>query len=105
MQNHVSELFSPYLDDRVTPEERSAVDSHLASCVACRTELDELRALTQALRRLPQHTPPRSFTLGPRAMGPAALSGTAAGFLRAVTSIAAALAVVAVSLSLILQGL
>lgn len=105
MTDHVSQLLSPYMDGQITLPERQRVEKHLSDCAICRAELAELRALTGALRRLPQHQPSRSFVLGPRAVRPPALSGTWAGYLRAMSSIAAALAVVAVSLSLAFQGL
>jgi hypothetical protein len=103
--DHVSELLSPYLDGQVTPDQRAAVEAHLGECGACREELASLRALTRLLGQLPVAPPPRSFAIGPRPVRPAALSGTLAGFARAATSIAAALAVLALSGSLIFQGL
>lgn len=105
MTHHVSELLSAYLDDQVTLPERHQVEEHLLACEACRAELLELRMLTGMLRRLPAQQPPRSFAVGPRAARPEALSGTIGGYLRVVSSIAAALAVVAVGLSLVFQGL
>src|SRR5438093_555329 len=97
--DHVSELLSPYLDDQVTLPERRTVERHVAECQSCRAELEDLRRVRDILRRLPNRPVPRSFALGPRALRPAALSGTAGGLLRAVTSIAASLIVVFVSLS------
>lgn len=105
MAEHVTELLSSYLDGQVSLPERRTVEEHLAGCAACRAELEELRQLTGLLRRLPQPPPPRSFVIGPQAARPAALSGSFSGYLRALSSVAAALLVVAVSFSLIVQGL
>jgi anti-sigma factor RsiW len=103
--DHLQGLLSAYLDGQVTPPERRQVEAHLAQCDTCRAELEDLRRLTNMLGRLPAQRLPRSFAIGPRQVRPEALSGTAAGYLRALASIAAALAVVAVSLSLAFQGL
>jgi putative zinc finger protein len=105
VQDHVSELLSPYADGQVSPAERQAVEAHLVDCADCRAELASLRALKGALARLPRRGVPRSFALGPRAVRPAALSGTLGGFARAAASIAAALAVVALAADLAFQGL
>src|SRR5579862_386389 len=105
MTEHVSELLSAYLDGQVNVPERSRVEAHLAECAACRADLEELRTLASMLRRLPAQRPPRSFALGPRVVRPDALSGTMGGYLRAISSVAAALAVVAIGLSLIFRGL
>ncbi|HEX6513274.1 MAG TPA: zf-HC2 domain-containing protein [Chloroflexota bacterium] len=103
--DHVSDLLSSYMDGQASLPERQMVEAHLEECEACRDELTELRALKAALARLPSHTPRRSFVLGPRAPRPAALSGTWGGFVRAASSVAAALVVVAVGFSLAFQGL
>jgi hypothetical protein len=61
---HLSpELLSGYLDQRLTPAQRSRVSQGLASCAACREELESWRntlALLQGLEDIPT---PRSFTL------------------------------------------
>jgi hypothetical protein len=103
--DHVTELLSPYLDGQTSPDEKAAVEAHLPGCDACRSDLADLRALRSLLSQLPAAPAPRSFALGPRALRPAALSGTVAGFARALTSIAAALAFMALGGSLLLQGL
>jgi len=102
---HVSDLLSPYLDDQVTIAERQAVEGHVRECPQCRLQLDELRNLTAALGSLPARPAPRSFVIGPRAIKPAALSGTPGGLLRAVSSIAASLLFVALSVNLAVRGL
>ena len=73
----VRQLLSSYLDGQVSPQEREWTAAHLATCEACRGELEELRATVNLVRGLPQVTPPRSFTLAeapPRGLGLPALS-------------------------------
>jgi anti-sigma factor RsiW len=41
-----TDRLSEYLDDELAPGERAQVDAHLADCSACRTVLEELRAVT-----------------------------------------------------------
>jgi anti-sigma factor RsiW len=103
--DHVTELLSPYLDGQVTLLQRHAVEAHLSSCETCRAELEALRSLQFALRQLPHQEVPRSFVLGPRSVRPPALNGTLTGFAKAVTSIAASLAVIALSTALAIRGL
>ena len=44
--DHVTERLSDYLDhDGMTPEQRAALEAHLAACGECRGALDELRAV------------------------------------------------------------
>ena len=57
------ELLSPYLDGEVSPRGRERVEQHLATCEACRQELEELRATVNLVQALPQVAPPRAFTL------------------------------------------
>ncbi|MFN7977738.1 MAG: zf-HC2 domain-containing protein [Vicinamibacterales bacterium] len=45
MTPHPLDRLSEYLDDDLAPAERAAIDQHLASCEACRSTLDDLRAL------------------------------------------------------------
>src|SRR4051794_34767405 len=64
------ELLSAYLDDALDVVERRRADTLLHDCAACAQELDELRALRQALRALPVPLPKRSFTLDPAVARP-----------------------------------
>ena len=51
--SHVDEgLLHAYLDGELTPVERARVDEHLAGCAACRTRLDEERALIERASQL-----------------------------------------------------
>lgn len=40
-----ADRLSDYLDDELTPPERSAVEAHLATCAECRSTLEALRAI------------------------------------------------------------
>jgi putative zinc finger protein len=52
-----TDRLSEYLDDELAPGERAQVDAHLAGCSACRTVLEELRAVTVQAASL-SATPP-----------------------------------------------
>jgi hypothetical protein len=56
-------MLSPYIDGRVTPAEKEALESHLASCQGCCQELESLRSTVGLLHRVPMETVPRSFTV------------------------------------------
>jgi hypothetical protein len=62
------ELISAYLDKRVSAEERSFFERHIASCADCRAQLETTRSLITALKAMPAVKAPRSFVL-PREMG------------------------------------
>jgi len=57
------EMISPYIDGRITQDEKQALESHLASCHECRQELESLRNTVGLLHRLPHAEVPRSFTV------------------------------------------
>ncbi|TWT77613.1 hypothetical protein Pla123a_14090 [Posidoniimonas polymericola] len=61
-QEDWDELLSAYLDDELPPEERAAVDEHLAGNADARRLLAELRALTETLHQVPHEAVPRSMT-------------------------------------------
>lgn len=46
---HLQSLLGAYAVDAVSDEERAAIEEHLASCEACRTEADELRSASALL--------------------------------------------------------
>jgi len=56
-------MLSPYIDGRVTPAEKKALESHLASCQECRQELKSLQATVGFLHRVPLETVPHTFTV------------------------------------------
>jgi anti-sigma factor RsiW len=43
------ELVTPYLEGVMPPEERSAVDRHLAACDGCRTYVEQMRLTIRAI--------------------------------------------------------
>jgi anti-sigma factor RsiW len=56
--DHVTDRLSDYLDDDgMTPEQRAAIDSHLAVCGECRVALDELRAVVTRAAALTDRRP------------------------------------------------
>lgn len=57
------EIMSPYIDGRITQDEKQALESHLASCHECRQELEALRTTVKLLHRLPQEEVPRFFNV------------------------------------------
>jgi len=60
-------LFSAYIDQRVTADEKAFVERHVAACADCRARLNATRAMVAALHALPVVKAPRSFVL-PREM-------------------------------------
>lgn len=50
------ELLSAYLDDELAPDERAQVEARLGTDPAARRMLDQLRAVSQAVRSLPQES-------------------------------------------------
>ncbi|MBP7689190.1 MAG: zf-HC2 domain-containing protein [Thermoflexales bacterium] len=61
------ELFSAYIDQRVTADEQAFVDRHVATCAACRAQLQATRSMVAALTAMPVVKAPRSFVL-PKSM-------------------------------------
>jgi len=61
------ELFSAYIDQRVTADEQAFVDRHVATCAACRAQLQSTRTMVAALKAMPAVKAPRSFVL-PKSM-------------------------------------
>ena len=57
------EQLSAALDGMLTPDERAALDAHLAGCASCRRELEELRQVRSLLRAVAEPALPRSFLL------------------------------------------
>jgi hypothetical protein len=61
------ELISAYLDKRITAEEKSFFERHIASCADCHAQLEATRSMVASLRAMPLVKAPRSFVL-PREM-------------------------------------
>ena len=57
------EQLSAALDGMLTPDERVALDAHLAGCASCRRELEEMRQVRSLLRAVAEPALPRSFLL------------------------------------------
>ena len=55
------EEFSALLDGELTPETRSAVESHLSQCADCLRELDGIKRIDGMYRQLPPHPAPADF--------------------------------------------
>ena len=53
---------SDYLDDAVTPEEKTAIEKHLPTCAECRQALAELGATRRHVQSLPEVEPPPWLT-------------------------------------------
>ena len=49
---HGRKLFSRHLDDRLSADERQALDAHLSECAACRAELARWEVPSRALRAM-----------------------------------------------------
>jgi anti-sigma factor RsiW len=52
-----------YVDGALPPEQREAVEAHLAECAACRSQVESERDLKQGLRSLPPVEPPAGLEL------------------------------------------
>lgn len=59
------DLLSDYVSGSDSPEMRSAIAAHLATCEVCRENVRALQGTVALLRGLPQFAPPKSFQLGP----------------------------------------
>ncbi len=62
------EDLSAYLDGQLSEREKRRLEEHLSDCAACRRELDELRAVVEAVRSLAAAPVPRSFAIEPAAV-------------------------------------
>ncbi|MCC6748071.1 MAG: zf-HC2 domain-containing protein [Deltaproteobacteria bacterium] len=56
-----NELFSEYLEGELPPEEKQAVEEHLAGCDTCRAELEAFRTTLRGLSGLHTLPPPTDF--------------------------------------------
>ncbi|MBC8504302.1 MAG: hypothetical protein ISR58_11195 [Anaerolineales bacterium] len=63
------ERLSAYVDDQLTPHERSRVEERLGNEPRLRDALDDLRMTRAAVKSLPQMPAPRNFTLTPEMAG------------------------------------
>ena len=54
--NELVELVTDYLEDRLSPRDRTRFEAHLAACEACRTYLDQFRQTIKVIGRLPEES-------------------------------------------------
>jgi anti-sigma factor RsiW len=58
---HVTDRLSDYLDRQLDETERTSVESHLAGCAECRSQLSELKAVSESLQAEPQRDLPQGY--------------------------------------------
>src|SRR5213593_1050100 len=96
---HPEELLAGYVDDSLTRHERAEVDAHLASCDACREEIEIAGVARARLRALPEVPVPVGVTrrVISEASGPSPRRASSPwrGRAAAAIGIAAAIALVA----------
>jgi anti-sigma factor RsiW len=63
IHQRIAESFSAYVEGELPPEERAAVDEHLASCIQCRVSLERFRHTVGRLGAL-KRTAPGDFLAG-----------------------------------------
>ena len=56
-----TDMLSEYIDGGLTPDERGAVEGHLADCEACAAVLADLRLVVAHARNLPESVPTRDL--------------------------------------------
>jgi predicted anti-sigma-YlaC factor YlaD len=57
VHSRTAERFSAYLDGELAAEDRAAVEAHLATCIQCRTNLEQFRRTLGNLARLKEKAP------------------------------------------------
>jgi hypothetical protein len=72
VSHHPEEQLGPYLEGELGPEDRRAIELHLARCEACSVTLRELRTTVELLRLVPE-------PLAPAQLGRAVMDRIAAG--------------------------
>ena len=82
MHEEWTDRLSDYLDDELSPEDRDALESHLAGCERCRATLDALRRVVERAGSLTPRPPAADLWTGiaARLDPPAAASGTVVPF-------------------------
>jgi anti-sigma factor RsiW len=50
------EVITDYLENRLSPADRTRFEAHLAACDACRHYLDQFRLTIRSLGRLPEES-------------------------------------------------
>ncbi|MGH2399098.1 MAG: DUF4349 domain-containing protein, partial [bacterium] len=86
-RNHVTELLSAYIDEQVSPAERSRIETHLGHCAQCRGHLESLRGSVALVRGLDPVPAPAGFQEAVRArIGETTVSRRAVALPRLVLS-------------------
>lgn len=89
-----AERISALIDEELTPEERGAVEQHLAACAECAKAADGLRRVSRLARALPRVTAPAGLAEAVRAaVAPARQIPFLARYRTAIQSAAALVAV------------
>jgi anti-sigma factor RsiW len=57
VHTRLSERMSAYVDGELPPDEKSAVEQHLAACIQCRTNLQRFRETIGTLSKLKKKAP------------------------------------------------
>jgi anti-sigma factor RsiW len=105
-EEHVAELLSAYMDNRLAPVERLQVATHLSDCPSCRAQLASLQSTVLLLHELPVVPAPRPFYVyaeeapAPRIAGFVQrlfAPGWVFGYLRLATTVASLLLVAVVA--------
>jgi anti-sigma factor RsiW len=55
------DLITAYLDDEIAAKEARDFEEHLLACDACRSEFQQMRMVTDAVRSLPEVDLPLGF--------------------------------------------
>ncbi len=63
------EALNAYLDDALAPQQRRKIEENLDQDMELQAQLEQMRALQQQMRQLPQRQVPRNFTLDPADYG------------------------------------
>jgi hypothetical protein len=103
--DYVLERLSPYIDDRLSGEERTRIVAHLRACQNCREELRTLQWTRGLLQQVPAVPVPRSFVIREADLAPQRAAGRrrmAAG--RPLAGLQWAAALVAILLVVVVAG-
>ncbi len=58
---HTTHLHNDYLDGLLSDEQKATVDNHIAGCENCRSDLEELKRLTEILGEIESPDPSREY--------------------------------------------
>ncbi|HYT68068.1 MAG TPA: zf-HC2 domain-containing protein [Vicinamibacterales bacterium] len=64
MSDNFTGQLSDYIDDELSPADRTALEAHLATCRECVSTLDELRSVVARAATLPARPPARDLWAG-----------------------------------------